>query len=115
MTHNDTIAPDANVSLACDFLINRSTFGLQKYGCPTTDIEQLAEIQHALEEVNDLFVYLIQVQRAMQGMVADKKNLIKAVHWFMDNAEVIKPLPDHVKETLAMIERDNAQNQGGAK
>jgi len=112
---SDNADIDQNVALACDLLKARAAIGLERYGCPTTDIEQLDEIQHALEEANDLFVYLIQTQRAMQMLVADKRNMIKAIHWFMDNAEIIKPLPDHVKDTLALIERDRANVQGGAK
>jgi hypothetical protein len=101
---NDQSKPtDLNVEVACAFLQARSEVGLKKYNCPTTDIEALAEIQHALEEVGDLFLYLFQAQRQMQTMMADKVLFKRTIEWFMENADCRNPLPEYVQEAIKTV------------
>lgn len=66
---------DKNVEDNCKFLRERSTVGFEKYGCPTTDIEALASIQHLKEELGDGLNYIAQVKRQMENLIEENQKL----------------------------------------
>lgn len=66
---------DTNVEENCEFLRKRSKVGFEKYGCPTTDIEGLEGVLHLKEELGDGLNYIAQIERVMEGLIAENTRL----------------------------------------
>ena len=106
---------DANVEAVREMLKRRAEIGLVKYGVTTerTDLDLAAWVQHALEEVCDLAVYLTRIKAEIQqsvkvngdGVAVDRSVKYRSMDDCPLNAKVLLLTNDGV----AVLGKINAQ------